>query len=302
MFQRLVAYIFSVVLLCFSVFTQAITNQPLGSEIKNQRQLQIKYPYNENLEHYRDWDKYFVDLLHLALSKTTHSYTATPHPISENEIQQSRSISLIQNSYFDIHWLTTNSKRERELLPIRIPLYKGLIGWRIMLIHSDNQQVFSNIDDIEQLKRLIGGQGRDWPDTEILTSNGFRLNNAVHTDSLIQMVGKKRIDYFPRSILEIWPEISANTNPNIVIENSLLVQYPLAVYFFLSNERKGAHKVIEQGLELAIADGSFDKLFYQYYSELIDRSKLKQRKRFSINNPQLTPETPLHKQEYWFQP
>ena len=57
---------------------------------------------------------------------------------------------------------------------------------------------------------------------------------------------------------------------------------------------------IRQGLEKAIADGSFDKLFLQYFGERLRRAGLEKRTVIELKNPLLTSETPSGRPELWY--
>src|SRR5690606_2065196 len=83
-----------------------------------------------------------------------------------------RSAALIsRNQGVDLLWGSATIEREALLQPIRIPLLKGLMGYKIFLIHPDDQPVFSQVKNLEDLQTLRAGQGADWPDVEILLRN-----------------------------------------------------------------------------------------------------------------------------------
>ena len=67
------------------------------------------------------------------------------------------------------------AEREQALLAIRIPLFKGLIGTRLLLINATDQPRFDQITGGAQLRVLHAGQGHDWPDTDILLHNGYAV-------------------------------------------------------------------------------------------------------------------------------
>ena len=49
-----------------------------------------------------------------------------------------------------------------------------------------------------------------------------------------------------------------------------------------------------------IDDGSFEKIFLAHHQSAIKRADLLNRKIFVLENPLLSPETPLDKAELWF--
>ena len=51
-----------------------------------------------------------------------------------------------------------------------------------------------------------------------------------------------------------------------------------------------------------LRDGSLQSLFKRHQDPLIERARLCERRVFRIENPFLSPETPLNIAEYWFDP
>jgi membrane-bound lytic murein transglycosylase MltF len=200
-----------------------------------------------------------------------------------------------QNKGIDIVCFMTSAEREAAFLPIRIPVDKGLIGWRLLLISKVKARYAEGWTNIEQLKRLRAGQGSDWPDTEILRSNGFLVHGTSNYEGLFSMLSQGRIDYFPRSVNEVWNEADAHSD-QLEVEPSVVLRYPSASYFFV---RKGNDKLavdVTAGLEKMIADGSFDKLFYEYYGDILKRSSLKDRRVIELRNPLLPDGVPAGRQ------
>jgi hypothetical protein len=60
-------------------------------------------------------------------------------------------------------------------------------------------------------------------------------------------------------------------------------------------------EAIRSGLEAALADGSFDRLFRQYFGDALERTQLARRRIIELQNP-LAPALPLNRPELWFDP
>ena len=75
------------------------------------------------------------------------------------------------------------------------------------------------------------------------------------------------------------------------------------IYFFTKKGDPLAIK-IERELEAMIASGEFEDLFFNDpdVREALDKSNIKERVTFDLRNPNLSPETPLERQELWFDP
>ena len=81
--------------------------------------------------------EYPISLLELALSKTGVRYEIRP---SSTPLRQARALKrLEENLEINLVWTMTDTQREQDLLPIRIPINKGLIGWRLFLVNERSE-------------------------------------------------------------------------------------------------------------------------------------------------------------------
>ncbi len=247
---------------------------------------------------------YYLDLLELALDKTTKKYGKYDLNIQYRDVTRKRLISYLAEGSpdLDVIWTGTTIEREKIMLPIRIPLLKGLKGCRLLLINKDKKDVFSKIKSVNELKKMTAIQGIDWPDTEILTANNFKVETTVVYEGMFKMLNLQRVDYFPRAINEPFEELKARPNLNLMIEPSIMLYYPAPNFFFVNIKKTELKNRIEEGLNMAIKDGSFDKLFYNHpsNSQIFKKINFKKMKIFKLNNPFLTKETReiMNKKEY----
>ncbi|MCC2616807.1 transporter substrate-binding domain-containing protein [Aestuariibacter halophilus] len=246
-------------------------------------------------------NQYPIALLEVALQQTGVRYSLMP---SERIMLQNKALKqLSENREVNIVWSMTDQSREDSLLPIRIPIYKGLIGWRIFLIRQQQAHRYVGMEKIEQLMQLRPIQGHDWPDTKILQSNGFDVSTAKEYLDLFTMLDQGKGDFVPRSVVEIWAELDGERMPDgIVLEPELGIRYPSAMYYFVNKRNTTMGRLIRDGLEKAIANGEFDRLFLQYHQDIIDKSRLNERQFYQLENPLLPPETPLSREELWYRP
>lgn len=256
----------------------------------------ITYPRPESDQDLRV--NYPVALLRLALQKSGETYKLEA---GTHIFMQARALAELEsNREIDVVWSMTSIEREERLLPIRIPIYKGLIGWRLLLIQKQQEDLFQKIHKLKQLQPLVAGQGHDWPDTRILRENGLKVYGASSYDGLFKMLVLGRIDYFPRSLIEIWNEYQAFKDEGISIHTGIILQYPTAFYYFVNRENLKLAEDIKRGLERALMDGSFDALFHKEFDHFLTKANLSQQSVFVLKNPVLPPETPLHRQELWY--
>ena len=247
---------------------------------------------------------YYLDLLKLSLDKTTKKYGKYEFDIQYRDVTRKRLISYLAEGSpdLDVIWTGTTMEREKIMLPIRIPLLKGLKGCRLLLINKDKKDVFSKIKSVNELKKMTAIQGIDWPDTEILTANNFKVETTAIYEGMFKFLDLQRVDYFPRAINEPFEELKARPNLNLMIEPSIMLYYPAPNFFFVNIKKIQLKNRIEEGLNIAIKDGSFDKLFYNHpsNSQIFKKIDFKKMKIFKLDNPFLTKETRkvMNKKEY----
>lgn len=256
----------------------------------------LRYPRAAVGEEYRQ--TYALAQLQLALDKAGSPLRLQP---SEFAMEQDRALlSLEEGRAVDVVWTMTSLERERRLLPVRIGIDKGLFGWRVALLRKDRPQLLRDVRTLEDLQALRAGQGHDWPDTDILRWQGLPVVVTASYDSLFRMLAAGRFDYFPRSVLEAWDEVQHNPRADVLIDPHLVLRYPTACYFFFSPGNPELAATVRRGLEKALADGSFDRLFLQHYGPLLRRARLDQRQLIELHNPLLPVATPLQRKALWF--
>ena len=248
---------------------------------------------------------YTLDVLRLALDKTLESDGPYRLESIAEIMPQSRAIrELGDGRQLDVLWTMTTREREQQLRPIRIPIQKGLIGYRLLIIRHEDQAWFRNVERIEQLRELRAGQGHDWPDTDILLANGIGVEQTSGYDNLFSMLQQGRFDFLPRGLNEAWDEVGQRDEMGLSVDRHLLLHYPAAVYFFVNRDNNELAERIERGLTRALDDGSFDKLFFNHpvnRAALVE-ARLTERRIFRLNNPLLPEETPLQDARLWFTP
>jgi len=226
---------------------------------------------------------YVDELLRLIFAKQSIDLTIQ---YNRDRLSQGRALKeLADGGDIDLNWSVTTSERETHLLPIRIPIYQGLIGWRTFLIHKDNQAKFAEVKSVEDLRAFIAVQRFDWPDYKILQANNLLVEGNISFEIMHKAVLTGLADYFPRSVLEIIREHKKHNIKDLVIEPSLLIKYPSAYYFFVHPKNIELAQTIESGFKKAIADGSFARLFARYHGDSLQQLFIENRHVIELNNP-----------------
>jgi hypothetical protein len=246
--------------------------------------------------------QYFIELLELALSKTAASYGPYQTQTCPVRMMQDRALQQVQRKRcIDIVWTMTSLERESKLLAVRIPLLKGLLGQRVLMIRREDLRRFKDIQHLSELGQMRAGQGMGWPDIEILEYNRLPVIEGKSYEGLFGMLERGRFDYFPRGISEIGAELKQHQREGFVAEPRILLSYPAPIYYFVNPENTALAERLEQGLRLAIDDGSFDALFRKFnYHKLADL--MENRLVFKLRNPSLHPKTPIDEDKLWVLP
>lgn len=243
-------------------------------------------------------DAYAVGALRVALEYMEGDYQLD---ITQDPITQTRAIERLEADQMDVMWLSANKQVEEQLLPVRFPLLKGLLGYRIFIINPASQSRFNQVETFSDLQALSFGQGAGWPDIEILQSNDLEVITTSKYDNLFYMVEGGRFDAFPRGVLEPWTELAARPDLPLTVEKNLVLVYTLPFYLFVSPDKPALAEALHQGLDSALADGRFDEYFYgtDMIDDALTRSNLKSRQPFPLKNPSLSDQTPLARDDYW---
>lgn len=201
----------------------------------------------------------------------------------------------------DIVWTMTSREREQQLRPIRIPLDRGLFGWRLLLVRQGEAGRFAGVRRLADLQRFSFLQGHDWPDARILEANGLRVERSSSFDSLFPMLLRGRADALPRGAVEVADELRhIPAARQLALEPALVLRYPTAVYYFVRPEREDLAALIERGLRALLADGRLDRMLRTFHAESLALARLPQRRVIALHNPLLPPATPLGDASLWF--
>lgn len=246
-----------------------------------------------------DNEGYSLNLLKLALSYHGKKYVTQPTEVSYSQTKQMEEIKF---GGISVLWAGTSRELEEELQPVRIPLFKGMLGSRIFIIRHDMQHLFNDIRTLEDLKKIRLGQGTTWADTQILKAAGLNVVTAHKYDSLFYMLEGGRFDAYPRGVHEPWGEIVRHKDLRLIVEKNIMVIYRMPLYFFVGPGNMPLANDIESGLNQAIADGSFDKLFFsnKMIQETLASANMEDRIKFYLDNPYAHPKTPVDRPELWY--
>ena len=249
---------------------------------------------------------YHKTLLLMALQKAAEG-KIVPEIIDTLAMSQGRAIvELMKGEMIDVYWLGTSKTLESDLLPIKIPTTRGLIGYRKFIIHKDSIEAFNKIKTIDDLKKFTACQGTHWPDTQILRSAKLSVTTSTNYEDIFNMLNYKRCDYFPRGLHDSVTELDLRGEmyPNLISYKKIILHYPFAVYFFTNNSNISLARWIEKGLTLLVKEGEIEKLMstHPLTSNVFPFKDEKDSVFIEIPNKFLSLDSNFNHPDYWIQP
>jgi len=249
---------------------------------------------------------YYWELLSAALEANRSKYGDYEVVAYETPMNFSRAVAEVEagaRGRINIVARATNLELESRLRPIRIPLDKGLLGYRLFLIMPGTQERLDRVNTLDELRNFTIGQATPWTDTKILAANNFKLVLANDYDGLFKMLGARRFDLFSRGVNEIYGEwlLQKDEIPGISIERGLVLHYPMPRYFFVPRTEQGAKMAerIEDGLRRLAQSGEFERRYRNYKQLILADLNLAGRRVLHLPNPQLSSLAPTSEKIWW---
>lgn len=245
-------------------------------------------------------DRLIQSLLKLSLSKV-EQHACFVH---DNEVfTDLRTTRSVANGDMSLKWASASHNVTSELRAIPIPIFKGLMGYRILVIKNGNQAFFEDIDSLESAKRMRVGLGSSWGDLAIFQHAGFHVETAQRGRLLWNMLIKERFDALPLELHAPWQHLEKFPG-KLAVEEHLLIHYPMSLHFFVNKRDDHLYQLIKKGMEIAIQDGSYDTLLYQSKVMRItaEKTNIQNRKIIKLNNPEYPFTNSLARKAYWLDP
>ncbi|AWB68429.1 hypothetical protein C2869_19345 [Saccharobesus litoralis] len=247
-------------------------------------------------------EKRFPNLIiEQAIKRAGHSYR---YPDDKKFVNMSRRLTNAQTGVYHIMWTLTSKEYEESMIPIRIPIYRGMLAMRVGIVRKDRVNLFANVKTLDDLKQFKAGQGSNWSDTFILQANGIKVVKEEKYPNLFPMLEGGRYDYFPRGIHEPWAEVVRHDELELTVEPRVMLRYVAPFYYFVSFNYPELAPQLEKVLYSMIKDGTYERMFFAdpEVKNALERANVQNRIVFDLKNPELSPLTPLDKKELWFDP
>lgn len=241
-------------------------------------------------------------LLVAAVERSGLTYS---HPFeTDKNVSNTRILNEVKTGGMDVMWSMTSRDLENELQALYFPIFRGMLGMRLAIVKKEDEELFRNVKDLKDLKQFVAGQGKVWPDTQILEHNGLTVAKTLKYPNLFYMLEGDRFDYFPRGINEPWDEIKRHKDLNLIVDKYIMIRYRAPLYFFVRKDNFALQEKLNAALESMVNDGTFEQMFLadSQVKEALSKANVNQRIVIDIDNPLLTSATPINRKELWFDP
>lgn len=265
------------------------------------------FVYNRNQGELDGVDRYVWKVLDIALQRTRGRYgdyrlaSVPTMPTHRRAYALEHGVDGITVALF-----ADNPEREKALVPVRIPVDRGLTGYRLLLIHAADQKRFSAVANPAGLEKFRFGLLPWWDDAAVMKRAGLPVVPGGTYDGLFQMLAAHRFDALSRSAREVLPEYEhmKAALPDLAVERHLVLHYPMPVYFWFRDDEEGRRRAdrVKVGLEQMVADGTLKKMFDAEFGSALAKLDLAHRLVIELPNPlldaKLVPEDPT----LWYRP
>ncbi|EJE8669598.1 hypothetical protein M5204_002669 [Vibrio vulnificus] len=202
-------------------------------------------------------------------------------------IPQKRLVKMVENNQLSLMWLLQTKERDAQYPYVNAPVTNGLIGQRVLLIPKGAQPQYDSINSLDELRQsgLTAGLGYAWYDVDVWLQNDLPF---YEQDGEWRMLYHKlstqgSINYFPRGVNEVMAE--SRLNPQLEIEQHLLLIYQRDFRFYLSEGAKQHKALLERALIKAEKSGLLQRLIDQYWATEITQLQLNKRKVLKLVTP-----------------
>jgi hypothetical protein len=233
--------------------------------------------------------EYRWELLQLALSHVGYPAQDVHMLPTPDLVSQDRAAQLLASDGLDVVCFGSSPEREKELLPVRIDILRGIIGYRELVVRAGDEARISAMNAAEMRDKVQFGLNEQWADLPIMTASGYHVTGAPGYENLFTMLAAGRFDAFPRGLNEIRRDLDLRNaqTPALVVEHRHAFYYPYPVYFWVRKDNAALAALIKRGLEKALADGSMKELFLRFHAVELDQLTHEHRDVIRLANPRL---------------
>ncbi|WP_144062499.1 transporter substrate-binding domain-containing protein [Simiduia agarivorans] len=180
------------------------------------------------------------------------------------------------NTYFSVE----SPEWEENAIRIDVPIRRGIVNYRLLLVHRDNANVIGSANSVQDLRRFTAGVQSDWSTKGFLERYGMPTVAGESYKGLFVMLAEKRFDYLLRGVHEVYQELEhrADVHASLVVAPDIALYMPLSTYTYVSPASPRIAERLTLGLNRMLQSGELNAMFRQYFQSALDKADLCQRR------------------------
>jgi hypothetical protein len=128
-----------------------------------------------------------------ALELTVPEYGPYEFNTLINSMNRNRALpEIIRGSNINIYISAATKEWDNKTTAIKIPIRMGLLNYRLLLIHKNDLEIFSQVQTIDDLKKLTAGLRNGWATTDIFQEMGMKLQKTQNFEGLFSLLNTHR--------------------------------------------------------------------------------------------------------------
>lgn len=216
-----------------------------------------------------------------------------------------RVLSDLESGKLDIVWTATSTDLEKRFIPVRFPIFRGLLGMRIGLIHQKDSQLLSSVQSKADLMRFKICTGKTWPDTNILDANGLVTAKSLKYPNIFEMMlAGNRCHFFARGVMEPFAEVASHPELPLTVDSHIMLRYRMPYMLFVSKSNPDLAEHLLEIMTEIFDEGLYDEMFFNdsEIKAVLSQANLKNRVIIDLENPYLTGETRSIPERFFYNP
>jgi ABC-type amino acid transport substrate-binding protein len=269
--------------------------------------LEYVYKHRDTAAGGNDREAYIWEAMEAALEATVSDYGSYDIQLVQDINQEREDYELINDTgLITVISDSLNQNNLDNLSRLEFPVMRDLLGYRVFLIDEKRKEEFAKIKTVEDLKKYQFGIGIGWNDKLILEHAKLKVYEEAEYKMLFKDVSEGVIDIFSRGINEVVGEydLYSKQYDNLIIEEHVLLYYPLQRYFWFSKSPNGdkLKARLDEGFSRIVANGKLEEIFNRYFKADLDTLNLKDRILIKLENPIYTDELEKNDKPYNYDP
>ncbi|EGR4136503.1 ABC transporter substrate-binding protein [Vibrio cholerae] len=211
----------------------------------------------------------------------------------------------LESGKLDILWAATSTDLEKRFIPVRFPIFRGLLGMRIGLIHQKDSQLLSSVQSKADLMRFKICSGKTWSDTQILDANGLVTAKSLKYPNMFEMMlAGNRCHFFARGVMEPFTEIAYHPELPLAVDSNIMLRYRMPYMLFVSKSNPDLADHLLEIITEIFDEGLYEEMFFNdsEIKAVLSQANLKNRVIIDLENPYLTDETRSIPERFFYNP